>query len=403
VCHLCVKRVVTFQRMEKKFFDYTPAELVEGDDRWYIKYYQFNPDSERLKRHRPTFDLNRTKSIQERRKKAFHIIHLINEELAKGKPLPKGFPFHKASVKKTSLRNTLIGDALKFAIDNKVPTVGKGTADHYRSVCRFLLEFVEVRGLDDLSINSFMPAHAADFMSYLFSTREIVARTHNNYLKYAVGLFKVLLDHQYVFTNAFLNIKPKEEGPKLRKAIKENEVLLILDYLKENDCWLFLAALLQLTCGIRPIELTRLKVKHFSLDKKLIRVGRDVCFKSKPRTVTIPLEILPYFEQVDLTQYADEIYVFGSWKKPNVKPAPEQGMRRRFRKHLMRMKLLGIIDDISGYKWYSLKDTLITRGLKEMKLEELRQQIGHASYAQLLSYNHSEQINEAFLNYKIGL
>jgi len=389
--------------MEKKFYDYTPAELVEGDDRWYIKYYQFNPVLGKLKRYRPTFDLNRTKSLQERRKKAFHIIHLINEELAKGKLLPKGFPFHDVSIKKTSLGDTLTPDALHFSIKNKVPTVRKGTAGHYQSVCRFILDFVEVKGLCNLPIDSFMPAHASDCMSYLFSTRDIGARTYNNYLGYAVGLFKVLLDYKYVYINPFAGLKPKQEELKLRKKIKEKDVHQILNYLKENDYWLFLAALLQLTCGIRPIELTRLKIKHFYLDEKIIRIGRDVCLKSKPRPVTIPLEILPYFQKVKLGQYEDNWYIFGSWKKPNIKPSPERGMRSRFNKHLIKMEGRGLIENREGYKWYSLKDTLITKGLKEMKLEELRQQIGHASYAQLLSYNHPDEINEAFLNYKIGI
>ena len=58
--------------MAKKNFSPTflPPRLVRGKSRWYIAVYVKDPATGRLARERPTFGLNRTPNLEERKARA---------------------------------------------------------------------------------------------------------------------------------------------------------------------------------------------------------------------------------------------------------------------------------------------------------------------------------------------
>ena len=165
--------------------------------------------TDKQKRFRRTFGINRIPDLKERRSYANRKIKLINKQLKLGNPYvdPK-----ERQPKGNQLTDTNILDALALAEKIKCNTDRERTIGMVESMCRIFTEFLELKGWTKMRINKFTRKHAVAFLDYGLFDRKIGARTYNNYIERMKAILNELVDREYLEV-------------KLRKPLKNMEVL----------------------------------------------------------------------------------------------------------------------------------------------------------------------------------
>ena len=245
------------------FSKYTPARLVEGNDRWYIVYYQTDPRTMKMERFRDTHNLNRVKSLRERRKLAAEIITRINAQL------PNGYPFQN------SVRVNL-NKAVELAADIKCTTDRRNTHKSYRSVSAIFCRWAIVHNLQDTFTINFSEVDAHRFMDHLLIERKIGNTAYNNYITHLRAMWNELITRNMAEDNPWTSIIRRKESAKKRRAFSDAEKAVVFDYVFKQDRWLALGIMLQYYCAIRPAEILRLKFHNFVLAEGLIRLPGEI-------------------------------------------------------------------------------------------------------------------------------
>ena len=325
--------------MKKNFSpEYLPADLRITKQGWYILFYQTNPVTGKRQRFRNTFDLNRIKDKKLRKLRAAQIIQEINTLL------PFGYPF-KASFNKEKHMPLL--EAFDMAHTVKCQTDRKRTAQMYDSIKRIFTEFVGQKGLVHYSISEFSGKEAMQFMDWLVLERKIGPRTYNNYLIRLKSIFNALIEREHIYENPFSKIKKKPQPEKKRRTFTNEEKQIVATYIRENDPWLYLGLLLQYYCYIRPIELRRLRFKHFNLKQGTIHMPSDITKNKKQRNVTIPAIIMDYFQEEAFTKWPLDYLIFGVGMLPHPdKSCSHNTMNYRHKQILEKLERVG---EFKGY------------------------------------------------------
>lgn len=370
-------------QMEKKKF--LPARLVRASYRWYIEYYQTNPSTGNLERFRETRQINRIKDKRERSKIARAYVKEINSML------PDGWPFQ---VEKPDAKYT-VKQAVQLALQAKVNTTELNTHRSYQSHVRIFLQYCEEKKINQLDIRDFTKKDAYAYMDHVLIERKLSPKTYNNYVTHLRSLWYVMVDREMITKNPFVGIKRAAVEKKNRRTFTDEERKTIARFLSDNDRPMFWAILLQYYCFLRPVELRRLRFRNFDLVNGTIEITPDINRKSKKRRIiTIPPFALSVFRQKDFINNPTNYLVFGEYLKPHrSKPCSPNAMNKRHKRYMKTLKKSGDLQDITGLKFYSWKDTGITDHSKLVSLINLQRQAGHAKPETTLIYYQPDEIN----------
>jgi integrase/recombinase XerD len=360
------------QCSKKKMSVYLPARLVTGY-RWYILYYQTNPDTGNRERFRDTCDLNRIKNLRDRKKRAQELISEINSKLH------YGYPFVKIA---SELMETPICEAIDIACALKCQSDRFDTRKTYKTGRNIFKLFLEQKGMLKLPVSKFSISNAIQFMDYLVSERKVANKTYNNYIILLHSMMADLLKRKYIDVNPFTGIAKKKATQKLRISIDEKNKAILIHYIRQNDKVLFLGILLLYFTFIRPAEMRRLKIKDIDLKRRMIAMDGEQTKNRRIAIKTIPDAMIDLLtECMDaLKDYPGNYLIFGQNLKPH--PTKSAGRNTLNNKHKKIMRSLfekGIIDDITGISFYSWKDTGVQNYLDmQINMYELMRQLGHA-------------------------
>lgn len=374
---------------DKKILLYLPAKLVKGNNRWYILYYQTDPNTGDFKRFRPTYNLNRIKDIQLRIRTANGYISQIN------KLLPTGYPFQNDEPHYQS-----VAKALDFFETNKYPAICEESVRPYKRLVGDIKEFLKKNKLEKLAIGDFSELNALEVMAFIKEKRNISNNSYNRYLKDAIVLFNFLKKYKFLTDNPFLAVSKKRKTPATYRKLLKEEIRAICNYIETIDYYLYLAILLQYYCFIRPIELTRLKFSYFDLLQGTITLPAHVTKSNKIRTVTIPVCILPFFRCQKFAENNYNYFVFGNLLQPSAKAINKELMYKRFRRYIKEMHEKKLLDNIDDIVFYSFKKTGISDAYAAgIKGEFIRLQAGHSTESITQIYNQSNLINEGIKDF----
>lgn len=288
------------------------------------------------------------------------------------------------------------------AIKKKLPRAGSFVT--YRTVKNLLLAWLQKTGYGQLPIKSFTRKHAVEFWDTI-TDRKLKGRTLNNYLVSVSALWTVLIKREVADKNPFDLIDHVRNGEKTRRPFTDAERVVVATWAKEKDYWMFRGILLQYFCYIRPVELNRLKFRHFNFSEGTVTITEDNAKSYKTRIATIPHSVLHYFIDGRFERYPANYFLFGmpdnrgrgGGVQPAAKPAEKMRMYKRHAKLLKRLKELGELNDIEGLSWYSWKDTGITKRLNnENFLIPTKDQAGHENVNTTMIYRHKDRINETY-------
>lgn len=387
--------------MSKKIFcpNFSPAELVKGSDRWYIRFYA--KEKGILKRYRITFDLNRITNLKQRELRAQDLISKINWWLSRSKPAKN---FREESADRliqeengvNALESTNIISAIQFALDIKRSNLRPESIRTYSSAGNIFMRWLRENHLADFSISQFSKKNAMAYMDHCSVKRKVSGITYNNIIQHMRSIFSELVKREYVKTCPFKEVPFKTKlPPKKRRNFTTEEARIVLSELKQREPLLFLAVLLEYCCFLRPNEIRSLRFRDFNLKDWTVFISFDRSKDWENRYVTIPKAFQKHFDVEFLKQHKLSDFVFGQ----NFAPHPEiqctkHDMYRCHKRVLQNLKSRGVLNDITGLQLYSWKDTGITNALEQVSIIAVQEQAGHSSPDITIRYRHKKKQNE---------
>ena len=206
----------------------------------------------------------------------------------------------------------------------------------------------------------------------------------------------MLLQRKYISENPFSDFQSRKVAPKVRRNFTPEERKVVAFYIRENDRWLYYGLLLQYYCFIRPVELRRLKFRNFNLVQETIHMNESQTKNHKAQTVTIPRVIIKDFIDPFFSSHALNLFVFGEGLQPHPsRSCSKNFMNRRHREILEQLKKEGQLKDISGFSWYSWKDTGATDLAWKIPQRDLQNQMSHSSLKMTKKYIHNSEVIES--------
>lgn len=355
----------------------------------YIEFYAYDPEQGKMRRKR--IKLNRIKGLTNRRTYARQVIKRLADQLNKG--------WNPWITKDTSDLMTFEDAASRYEIHiEKMLSNGyfrKETYDGYKSYLKIMREYI-LKKRPTYYVYQFDRSFCVDFLDYVFIERDNGAQTRNNYLNFLRVFSGFLVEKGYLKSKPTDGISPisKRLYKKERECIPLDVVARIADYCREKEPDFLFACYLLYYCFIRPVEMTRLKVRHFNLKNCTLTIPGELSKNKKTQTVTLPKKVIQYGIEIGVFTAPADDFIFSY----RLKPGREEIDPKHFRDHwdnvrrALRLK--------KEWKFYSLKDTGITEMCdRKMASIAVRDQARHSSLAITDIYTrHNASANKDIIN-----
>ena len=337
----------------------------------YIEFRAYDP--ERGKLRRKTIKLNRIKGLTNRRTHAREMIKRLVNKLKKG--------WNPWIAKDTSDLMVFEDAVQRYEMHIEKMLAGgyfrKETYDGYKSNVKILREYIaKKRPL--YYVYQFDRMFCVDFLDYVFIDRDNGAQTRNNYLNFLRVFSGFLVEKGYLKSKPTDGIAPisKRLYQKERECIPLDVVGRIADYCRARQPEFLFACYLLYYCFIRPVEMTRLRVRHFNLKACTLTIPGELSKNKKTQTVTLPRKVIVYGIELGIFSAPMDDFIFSS----RLKPGPVEIDPKMFRDYWAKVRRA--LDLKKEWKFYSLKDTGITEMCdRKMASIAVRDQARHSSLA----------------------
>lgn len=371
-------------------FRYTLPEYRQTNGCDYIEFYAFDPEQGKMRRKR--IKTNRIKGSANRRQYVRDVRNRLTEQLRRG---------WNPWIAKDATDLTTFEEAVGRyeAHIEKMLTSGyyrKETYNGYKSYLKMMRLYIsKVKPI--YYIYQFDRTFCVDFLDYIFVDRDNGAQTRNNYLNFLRVFSRFLVEKSYLKSKPTEGITPisKRLYHKERTCIPLDVVAKLSEHCKKYERHFLLACYLLYYCFIRPVEMTRLRVRDFNLKAGTITIPASCSKNKKEQTVTVPKKVIHYALELGIFSAPMSDFIFSY----NLKPGNIEIDPKHFRDHWENVrKALGLKPE---WKFYSLKDTGITAMLKaKMPAIEVRDQARHSSLAITEIYtDHREDANPEIFEY----
>lgn len=257
------------------------------------------------------------------------------------------------------------------------------TFESYRGKIRELIAWLEKEKLVDNDLSTYDSIILHRFFDYLIIDRKLSGVTIEKYKINIQGLFNFLVERKVLRENPVPKISIPETGEDFAAVpFLDDDMSAILSAIREEDPQLYLAAMLQYFCFIRPgDELLTLKVKQINFTTRTIHIPKDVAKKRRERVMDIPQQLYDLLMEHGIHRLNKEMYVIGPTGRPGFSKIGLNTLRSRFNVIRDRMKLN------QQYKWYSFKHSGAGKLLESgATIVEVMNQLGHTDIASTYRY-----------------
>jgi len=310
----------TFKKLYSKVKIFKGQKIVDGKKvpcvdigcNWYVYYSYRNPYTKKLQRIIVKGGVNRIKTVTERT--------IVIKELQKAvtRWLQDGYnPF----TKNPNINNDVdiskftIKEALQLSYNEKCKVWSESTTTHNKSSFDIFINWLDDKNLSDKNINELSKRHISLFLNNLTSKKIITNVTRNNYRRLVVSLIQQLVNDDIIKHN-FTNSIPKlKENPKKNKPFSKQQLIDIKKYLIANDPYLFKYIQFVMYAFLRPIEVTRIKVKDINLIRSVIEVKTKT---ERNSTVLIIDKLKTVIDDLDIDYNNAEYHIFTNEFKPGI-------------------------------------------------------------------------------------
>ncbi len=396
------------------FASYLPATVRHNMAGWFVEFYAFNPIAQ--KRVRVKYRLNKYRkkfrTMTEFRVWTSQLCHSINAKLAIGwspfgdvqqlfvmpqpmtihqtisqQPLqgvsvvPIGVPVvpmqmqvqqsQPITEKKKSRTDDFLVKVIDLFINEKQKELRENTMRSYKSFCNNLKDWVK-KNYPKIKASEFEQEQAVEYMEFVFNGNNskgsayakrhddgtLSARSFNNNVKQGRALFSWAVGKCYCKENPFQNIKTKREEEKQRKLVPQEVRSKITDYFKQNNPAMLLVCEMAFTSLLRPVEISRVQVKHVDLANGCINLPGSLTKNHKNRVCRVSPDMIDLFaKHIQGAKPDDYLFADGEWRCGRY-PMRSHSYSNAWAR--MR-KALGLPKEM---QLYSLRDTSINGMLK---------------------------------------
>jgi integrase len=294
---------------EPAIYPFSP-EPADMDKTWRVRFRYFHSG----KWHQISRKgiLNSISSYSERKQEAGRIIHILKTRL--------GFrlePSHEHLPRKDLQRNGtgtseilhLRGSPGLCASEEKKRPFPKSYQD-YRSCIKFLKSAAE-----DLQytkqIKDFRRADFKIILEEVTDQRKLGPTGYNKYRTFLSSLVGELVEWDIMEVNPVRDIKTKDTPRHFahRPPTKDQRIAIISRIKEVNrPYYRFLSVLYG--CAIRPIEITRLQVKHLNKMEGVFRLPANLTKNRQEAEVAVPHWLMDLLSEMNLHSYPGDYYIF---------------------------------------------------------------------------------------------
>ena len=348
---------------------YTMPVYRETEGCSYIEFYAFDPEQGKLRRKR--IKTNRIKGVGKRRQYVRDVMRRIGDQLQRGwnpwvaKDTADLYTFEEALGRYESHIEKMVSSGY----------FRKETYAGYKSYVKILRQYIKKKS-PIYYVYQFDRKFCVAFLDYVFIDRENGAQTRNNYLNFLRVFSGFLVEKGYINSKPTEGIAPisKRLFKKGRTCIPLDVVGRLADYCKVHEPHFLLACYLLYYCFIRPVEMSRLRVRDFNLKRGTITIPAECSKNHKEQVVTLPKKVLLYAMELGVFSAPAEDFIFSYGLRPGTKEIDPKHFRDHWDNLRKPLKLR------KEWKFYSLKDTGITAMLKaKMPAIDVRDQARHSS------------------------
>jgi len=272
---------------------------------WFVYYSYLNPESHKFERWKIHIS-SKLKTKGARRERAQAIIRDYSIKLQNG--------FNPYTNEIYGITTVII--ALKASFKRKKKGLRPSTQNAYMNVINVFENYIDKRGLQNISLNEFSYIHARNFMDWVRIYREASNRTYNNYRTLMMVFFNDMVEREEIMVNPFKKVKTlPEEAPNIARFTDE-EILIIRNALPVYDYNLYALAMLIYYLFMRPAEIMKLQIKDFNLETGELIIRSEVSKNRRYCTLTMPVQLVKILKKLNLKKFPDYYYVFSDDFKP---------------------------------------------------------------------------------------
>lgn len=374
---------------------------------WWVEYGYRDPRTSKMVRRRYHEGFATIKTKKGRIEHAKKVILELTEKLLKGW-IPEDdatmvyvdeLEYHQAAQvygrRREAIKNIRIyaSDYITLMKNTKA----KKTFESYRGKIREFISWLEKNKHIDNHITTIDSQVLHQFFDHLINDRKLAGVTVEKYKLNISGLFSYMVERGIILEKPSMNIVLPQVGEDFAAVpFQDDDLEKILTSIREEDPQLYLAALLQYFCFIRPgSELLTLKVKQINFQKHNVFIPKDVAKRRTERIMDIPQQLYDILVEHGISRLNKEMYVIGPTGRPGFKMIGPNTLRERFNKFRDRLHMS------KDYKWYSFKHTGAGKLLESgASIVELMRQLGHTDITSTYHYikRHFGERSEHVLN-----
>lgn len=353
--------------------------------RWYISYNFLNPNSGKLERHREYGGINRFDTDKSRTTAIRDLTY------ARQRLLESGWsPFEQFNIEKIllcepklniiqSIDKVLVTKKLylKFTsfqtLENRAELFKKHLTDNNYHI--FLADDIKRK-------------HIIEFLDIRVNKNGNSNRTHNNFLIDLKAIFSKMVELELVTINPCLAIKKVPSVSQKNRAFTKEEVLKINEWLNTNDYNLQMFCRFICYGFMRPIEITKLRVRDIKLDQGIIALPVGIVKTNMEQTKPILKIFRSHLESLKLEKYPEHFYVFSTKGIPSETPTTRDFFSDKFK------PLKDALGFSANHTMYALRHTVLIDLMRNgVDPVTLRQHTGQKTWGGFDSYIRSLNID----------
>lgn len=253
----------------------------------------------------------------------------------------------------------------------------------YQAQIRKFTGWLEKNDLIDNDLSTIEKPLIGKFFDYLILDLKLSRKTIKNYRISLGKFFHHLMEDKLLTEYPIPKIELPEPGED-HSAMQmfDHDMMKLLPAMKREDPQLYLAAMMQYFCFVRPgDELLSLRVKHINFNARTIRIPSNIAKERDSRVVDLPEQLYLLLIEYGIHTFEGEMYVIGRHGRPGPLRLGDNTLASKFRKIRDKLHLN------KSYKWYSFKHTgagkLLASGAT---IIELMNQLGHTDIESTYRY-----------------
>lgn len=299
-------------------------------------------------------------------------------------------------------------EALDFAIDKKIPNIGKKTLSGYSGTINFIKTAVKKIDMVQLPIVDTKRAHVKLMMEKAKEDRNWTNNAYNKHLNHLKAILSELIQWDIIETNPahkINNLEVAESDANTPASAKEIEVIKKELETKHIEFNIFLITIFH--TGIRPEEILKITLGMVDLENSEIVLPAEITKTKRKRIVPINQHLMVHYKNMSFERLPKDYYLFGSFREPgkgnigkhkDFIPGPTHINRDTATKRWEKIvkKGLGIQMNMYALKHHGANMKI----LAGLELDSLRELYGHTSklmtekYAKVVKEVHRKNILE---------